>query len=537
MLRFNCSSIASALTTFTLVAATGALIACGSSDGGGGDTSAPVGTSSAGGATATSTGTTSGLSFVRAGCQTKQAGDDAMTCFAWHSVGDTAADTTSDGLSPRGFGPTDLASAYDVPTGLAPAATIAIVDAMDDPNAEADLAVYRSMYGLPACTTANGCFTKVGQGGTGELPAADAGWAVEVALDLDMVSALCPSCKIVLVEASSASGSALGIAENTAASFKPVAISNSWGGGESATEAQQDALYFDHPGVFIAFSAGDDGYGAAYPATSAKVTAVGGTSLARASTTRGWSESAWSSGGSGCSAYVAKPSFQRDTGCKTRMAADVAAVGDPQTGVAFYTTYGGTSSGSRGWLVAGGTSVSAPVVAAIFARTGAAATATNAFSYAHPAAFHDVTSGSNGTCGTYECTAGAGYDGPTGNGSPDGAALVAAAAVTDAGAPASDAGTATSDAGRATDAGATADAGMTTDAGSTRDAGAGSTGSGSGTDAGSCGHDVCSTGAKLTRLCDTCAHSICEADSYCCLAEWDAVCVGEVASVCEQRCD
>ncbi len=546
MVRFSVSRPRSFSTAFVL-AAVGALAACGSAGDSTTSGTTVFGASSTGAAssaTAASSGT-SGLSFVRAGCQTPaaSAGADAVTCFAWQSVGDTAQDTTSDGLSPRGYGPTDLASAYDVPSGLAPDATVAIVDAMDDPNAEADLAVYRAKFGLPACTTANGCFTKVGQSGGPDLPAADAGWAVEIALDLDMVSALCPSCSIVLVESSQATSSSLGIAENTAASFRPVAISNSWGGGESSSDAQQDIAYFNHPGIFITVSAGDNGYGAAYPATSAYVTAVGGTSLTLSSaTSRGWAESAWTSGGSGCSAYTAKPSFQTDTGCKTRMAADVSAVGDPQTGVAFYTTYGGTSSGASGWLVAGGTSVASPVVAALFARTGLAKLATNAFSYAHPGAFHDVTSGSNGSCGTYACNAGAGYDGPTGNGTPDGAAILAALETTSA-----------ADAGAGTATGTTGDAGSadsgTADAG-TADAGRGTTsgtGAGAAADGGaasegdggadSCAHDVCSTGAKLTRLCSTCAHAICEADSYCCLAEWDAVCVGEVASVCEQRCD
>ena len=533
--------------------ATGALVACGSSSGNpesefgpgtaslsGTITSTAAASSAAGSSSGSAASGTSGLSFVRAGCQTPQPGAAPMVCFAWQSEGDTAADATSNGLSPRGYGPADLASAYNVPPTLAPRSTVAIVDAMDDPNAEADLAVYRAAFGLPACTTANGCFTKVSQSGGADLPAADTGWSVEIALDLAMVSATCPSCRIVLVEASSATADALGVAENTAASFDPVAISNSWGGGESASEADEDRLYFDHPGVLITFSAGDDGFGPGYPATSANVTSVGGTSLTRASTSRGWSESAWSSGGSGCSAYIAKPSFQKDTGCKTRMAADVSAVGDPDTGVAFYATFGGAAAGATGWLVAGGTSVSAPVVAGIFARTAQAAVATNAFSYANPSAFYDVTSGKNGSCGTYECTAGVGYDGPTGNGSPNGAALAALPA-SDAGAPAGDAGAGNADSGAAASGDAGREGGAASgaaDAGAPGtygdDAGSGTAGDGGADD---CSHDVCATGAKLTRLCDPCAHAICEADSYCCLAEWDAVCVGEVATLCEKRCD
>jgi hypothetical protein len=323
--------------------------------------------------------------------------------------------------TPQGFGPADIQAAYKLPSTGGAGLTIGIVDSNDDPTAEADLAVYRAQYGLPPCTTANGCFKKVNQrGAASPLPTADTGWAGEISLDLDMVSAACPTCKILLVEVDSASMDNLGAGVNTAVSLGAVAVSNSYGGSEDSTVVAADSSYFNHPGVLITASTGDSGYGASYPATSAHVTAAGGTALTKSSSAaRGWTETAWTSGGSGCSAYIAKPSFQKDTGCKFRMEGDVAAVADPNTGVAVYVTYGN----SGGWNVYGGTSASSPLIAAIFAVTGNASQ-DNAFSYSNTAKFYDVTSGSNGTCTTpYECKAAAGYDGPTGNGTPNGALL------------------------------------------------------------------------------------------------------------------
>jgi hypothetical protein len=321
--------------------------------------------------------------------------------------------------APQGLSPSDLRAAYNLPSSGGAGLTVAVVDAQDNPRAEADLAVYRSQYGLPACTSANGCFKKVNQNGsTGSLPAADPGWAGEISLDIQVISAACPDCNILLVEADSTSDADLSAAENTAAALGASAISNSWGGAEySAITSMESA--FNHPGVFITASSGDDGYGASYPATSAHVTAVGGTSLSKVSgTSRGWSETAWSGAGSGCSSYIAKPSWQHDTSCSRRMMADVAAVADPNTGVAVYDSYG-----SGGWTVVGGTSAAAPLIAAVFALT-AKTSQTSQFSYVNPGDFYDVTSGSNGSCSaSYECRATAGYDGPTGNGTPNGNAI------------------------------------------------------------------------------------------------------------------
>jgi subtilase family serine protease len=292
---------------------------------------------------------------------------------------------------------------------------VAIVDAYNDPNAESDLGVYRAAYGLPACTTANGCFRKVDENGGTSYPSGDTGWAEEISLDLDMVSAVCPDCHILLVEANSNSLSDLLIAENRAAAMGASAISNSWGANEFSTETFYDS-YFQQ-GIPITASSGDGGYGVEWPASSPYVTAVGGTSLVRANNSRGWSETAWSGAGSGCSKYEPKPAFQSDTGCSHRTVADVSAIANPNTGVAVYDSYN-----VSGWLVFGGTSVAAPIVASIYVLAGnPSSTTTASYAYAHSSALHDVVSGSNGSCGgSYLCTAGAGYDGPTGLGTPNG---------------------------------------------------------------------------------------------------------------------
>jgi subtilase family serine protease len=332
-------------------------------------------------------------------------------------------DANSNGIKPNangpsGLNPADLQSAYNLPSASnGKGQTIGIVDAYNDPNAESDLATYRSQFGLPACTTANGCFKKVDQNGGTSYPQSNKGWAQEISLDLDMVSATCPNCKILLVEASSTSFTALGASVNTAVKLGANAVSNSYGGNESSGETSA-AAYYNHPGVVITASAGDSGYGAQVPAAYNTVVAVGGTSLTRSNSARGWSESAWSGTGSGCSAYVSKPSWQKDTGCGMRTIADTSAIADPNTGVSVYDSYGGAG----GWLVFGGTSVSSPIIASVYGLAGNAAS-TNAASslYSHTGNLNDVTTGSNGSCNVaYLCNSGAGYDGPTGLGTPNG---------------------------------------------------------------------------------------------------------------------
>ncbi|GLX53426.1 hypothetical protein Shyhy01_63760 [Streptomyces hygroscopicus subsp. hygroscopicus] len=328
--------------------------------------------------------------------------------------------------TPSGLSPANLHSAYNLPTTGGSGMTVAVVDAYNDPNAESDLATYRSQFGLSSCTKANGCFKQVSQtGSTTSLPTNDTGWAGEEALDIDMVSAVCPNCNIILVEANSANDTDLGIAENEAVALGAKFVSNSWGGSEASTQTTEDSQYFKHPGVAITVSAGDSGYGAEYPATSQYVTAVGGTALTTSSNSRGWSESVWNTSstegtGSGCSAYDPKPSWQTDTGCSKRMESDVSAVADPATGVAVYDTYGGS-----GWAVYGGTSASSPIIAGVYALAGTPGSSDYPakYPYSHTGNLNDVTSGSNGSCTTsYFCTATTGYDGPTGWGTPNGTA-------------------------------------------------------------------------------------------------------------------
>jgi len=347
-----------------------------------------------------------------------------------------------------GYMPADLQAAYKLPSGTGGTGqTVAIVDAYNDPTAEADLGVYRLAYGLPACTTANGCFRQLNQSGASSpLPATDTGWAQEESLDVDMVSAACPNCHILLIEANSASTADLAAAVNKAAALGATEISNSYGGSESSSETSLNSA-FNHPGVAITASAGDSGYGVEFPAAVPTVTAVGGTSLTRNSSARGWGETVWGSSsggglfgilgaspgtGSGCSAYEAKPSWQHDAGCAKRTVADVAAVADPNTGVAVYDSTA-DSSGNKGWLQFGGTSVSSPLIAAVYALAGNAATINQgantgaSYAYSHTSSLYDVTSGANGSCtsrrntsAAYLCTAQAGYDGPTGLGTPNG---------------------------------------------------------------------------------------------------------------------
>lgn len=319
---------------------------------------------------------------------------------------------------PNGYGPADLAKAYNLATSSGAGQTIAIVDAFDDANAESDLAVYRSQFGLGPCTTANGCFQKVDQNGGTNYPRGDMGWAEEISLDLDMASAICPNCKILLVEAKTNSFANLAAAVDRAALLGATVISNSYGGNEYSGEVS-DQTHFNHPGVAITVSSGDNGYGVEFPAASQYVTAVGGTSLRADGSARGFSETVWSGAGSGCSAYISKPSWQTDTGCARRTVADVSAVADPNTGVAVYDTF---RVHPGRWLVFGGTSVAAPIIGGVYALAGGIGLTTyGSLSYSNTMSLFDVVSGSNGSCGgSYLCTASAGFDGPTGNGTPNG---------------------------------------------------------------------------------------------------------------------
>ncbi|MFF1969802.1 carboxypeptidase regulatory-like domain-containing protein [Streptomyces sp. NPDC058232] len=358
-------------------------------------------------------------------CSTPKPGE--FGCFALRRTaapGKRAQSAPS--FTPSGYGPADLQGAYNLSASGGSGRTVAIVDAFDDPNAEADLAAYRAQYGLAPCTAANGCFTKVSQRGGTDYPEPDKGWASEISLDLDMVSAAAPDAKILLIEADDPSYANLGAAVDQAVAMGAKFVSNSYGSdytegdGEDPSETTALDAYYNHPGVAMVASSGDSSFGVSYPAASQYVTAAGGTSLSKDSTNpRGWSESAWSGAGSGCSLYEPKPAFQQDSGCANRSVADVSAVADPETGVAVYQTFGGD-----GWAVYGGTSASAPIIASVYAVAGepTAGTYPNSYPYEHPSALNDVTAGDNGVCSpVYLCSGKTGYDGPTGLGTPKGA--------------------------------------------------------------------------------------------------------------------
>jgi hypothetical protein len=366
-----------------------------------------------------------------------------VTCVAVAPVVGTAvteAALQAAGTTPTGLSPANLQDAYSLPSATGGAGqTVAVVTAYDDATAETDMNTYRAQYGIAACST--GCFSKVdANGGTNYPSPGTAGWSLTDAEELDMISAVCPNCHIVLVEADQAQipttttggttetgiGPAVDEAVTQGAKFVVTTVS----GPEVSGETSWDT-YFDHPGVAIAAPDGyGSGYGTSYPAASPDVIAVGGTTLDQPGTgtcttgeagTRDWCESAWPGTGSGCSAYEAKPSWQTDTGCTGRMLNDVSAVADPNTPVAVYYTPAGATSGE--WAEDASTGTAAAIVAAAAALAGTPASDVNPaqYLYANAGGLNDITMGSNGTCSiTYFCTAGPGYDGPTGLGTPDG---------------------------------------------------------------------------------------------------------------------
>ncbi len=427
-----------------------------------------------------------------------------------------------------GYGPSDIQAAYALASATG-GATVALVDAYDYPGAESDLAAYRSNYGLPPCTTANGCFKKVNQNGqTSPLPAAGTpgGWDVEAALDLDSVSAACPSCKIILVEADDDQGTGLYVGQNGAVTAGATIISNSWGGPEDNTDTQSDAAYFTHSGVTTLVASGDDGFEAGtnvadYPSSSPLVVAVGGTSLNQDSSSRGYTETVWDGTGSGCSAFESKPSYQANapTSCANRATNDVAAVADPNTGFATYNAANG------GWIVVGGTSLSSPITAGIIAATGHAGVGPEFF-YTNSSDLYDVTSGSNGSCSpSILCNAAKGWDGPTGYGTPNGAAMLGASGGTTGGGSGGSSGGSTG-----------GSSGCQSDSDCPSGEVCNADGTCSAPSGGTCDHDICAQGDALVSSCDPCAQQVCAADSYCCNDQWDSVCVGEVTSVCGLTC-
>jgi N-acetylneuraminic acid mutarotase len=363
--------------------------------------------------------------YTPAGCDKPDPAPGEAVCFALVATSKTHSfAATTAGPPTTALGPAQIQAAYDLPdTGQGQ--TVALVDAFGDSSAEADLATFRAQYGLPPCTTADGCFRKVDQTGGTDYPADDSGWGLETSLDLDAVSSVCPACHILLVEANTNATTDLSAAAEEAVNLGAKFVSNSYGiPGESPTEVSNTD--YDHPGVAMAAAAGDYGNVVDWPASDPDVIAVGGTTLTSdPSSARGWDETAWSSGGSGCSAYEPQPAYQANlaTGCANRAINDLSADADPNTGLAVYDTLGQT-----GWTQVGGTSLATPLVAAMYALAGTPAAGTYPVTY--PYAYggnhmFDITQGSDGGCGTVQCNAGPGWDGPTGLGTPDGVTALA----------------------------------------------------------------------------------------------------------------
>ncbi len=333
------------------------------------------------------------------------------TCLAIAVAGPEGRIAMSSRPLAAAFTPTDIQSAYNL-TGLKSGGrTVAIIDAYGYPTLESDLALYRSTYGLPKCTTGNGCLTIMNQNGGSKPPDTNSGWDVEQALDVDAVSAACPDCHILVVQAKNASLYNLGAAVNRAAIQKGVvAISNSY----TARKDRHKNTAYNHRGIAITAATGDSGYqGGAYPADDLHVVAVGGTSVTKSGST--YTEAAWSGAGSGCAADMKVPHWQVgvDTTCSTRAMSDVAAAADPNLG--------GLSIVLNGHFEqVGGTSEATPLIAAVFALSGNTHRYPARNLYENPQFLNDITSGSNGSCGSPLCDAGAGWDGPTGMGTPNG---------------------------------------------------------------------------------------------------------------------
>lgn len=393
----------------------------------------------------------------------------------WHGFPDKKPGSTTSTSTPSGFYPGDLQSAYGL-TGVSgtygSGETVAVIDAYNDPNALKDLVTYRNYFNgksgsvagtsastiPPICsstsTSTGGCvsFTKYNQfGGTGSYPRNNIGWSEEISLDLAMVSAICPNCNIALVEANSASFSDLMQAVTFAKSIPGVvAISNSYGASEFSGEVNDNSTYSyssattSSNNIAMTASSGDGGYGVEYPAASPGLTAVGGTTLT-ASINSGkltWSQTVWSGSGSGCSAYEQRPGWQNgwDSACTMRTVADTSADANPNTGVAVYDSFH-----EPGWMVFGGTSVSSPTVASVYALAASsegtsfnpspdAIYQSSETSTTSPGPLYNVVNGSNGSCVTYLCNASPtyrpsgmpAYDGPTGNGTPNGSGSLSA---------------------------------------------------------------------------------------------------------------
>jgi len=386
-------------------------------------------------------------------CEAILAPEPSRVAAGWRQPGSDRA--LEGGGEFGGLAPKDLQSAYGIPSGTESTETIAVVDPYSYTTAESDLAAYRSRYGLPPCAKAGGCLRRVNESGEeGAYPAPNSAWSEEAALDLDMVSAACPECHILLVEPRNESEANLAEGANTAAKLGAGVISNSYATNE--TECLSNGCValdkdYEHPGVLVTASAGDWGYddlyfesigreafGTFFPASAPGVVSVGGTALYKdVNAARGWREEVWnepksSVAGSkgagtsgGCTTMQPKPSWQTDTGCGHRTDNDIAAVAALRTPVSVRI--------QGAWANYGGTSVAAPLVAGIEAHASAYVRSLGPQAlYEDSASLNDVTQGFDyypgaSPCAAHEylCSAGLGYDGPTGLGTPDGVPLIA----------------------------------------------------------------------------------------------------------------
>jgi hypothetical protein len=378
--------------------------------------------------------------------------------IARQAVRRSSAPTPAGGF--LGLRPQDLHTAYSLPVSAPTEQTIALVDAYNDPTAEADLRTYDEEFGLPACTKANRCFTQISQAGsetelpfprtTAELKAASKGsaterkeakgaigWGTEISLDVQSAHAICESCRIVLVEANTPANGNLVTAERRAEAIGANEISNSWGSPEELVGSNEREA-FNHPKTVITASAGDDGYRdwasgegefTSFPASSPDVVAVGGTRLKTLGVGGAWQgETVWNgdgASGGGCSTLFTAQPWQQEAsdwssvGCESKRSVnDVSADADPYTGIVIRDSdspgkecqeeyeESGTLHTIPEWCTYGGTSLASPIIASVYALAGGAGevaypaqTLYRSLSAA-PATLHDVKLGSNGFCGS-----------------------------------------------------------------------------------------------------------------------------------------
>jgi subtilase family serine protease len=324
------------------------------------------------------------------------------------STGSTAANCLAQAAgpgssSPIGLSPAQIKAAYAWPTKLNAGAgkTIAIVDARDNPSVEADLAVFDKQYGLPECTSANGCFTKVDSTGGTNYPPYSKGWEFEIEIDVQWAHAIAPGAKILLVEAKTANLADMLAAEDYARQHAQY-VSNSWIIGstqELKNEADLDS-HFVQTGVSFFAGSGDVGLVTYYPSASPNVISVGGSQLNFNSDGTLQSETGWAAGGGGCSKYeIANPAqssfaYYGQVGCGGfRATPDVAAVASQDSRVSVYDSNPcGFPCGP--WWGAYGTSVGSPLWAARAADAGIVVNAATV--YGSTITYRDITGGGNG---------------------------------------------------------------------------------------------------------------------------------------------